>query len=88
MPVLNPLQENINVEISAITGKEIEINERVCPIKVNKNYRIKYKNYSKVLSSYIVLSTEDTVISITITNKDSFVILEKSAMLIMILKSY
>ena len=81
-PVLNPLQEDINVEISTPMGKEVEISDGVSTIKIgsnNKYYRIKYKNYSEVPSSYIVLSNEDTVISVTITNKDPFVILEKSA---------
>ena len=81
-PVLNPLQEDINVEISTPMGKEVEISDGVKTIKIdsnNKYYRIKYKNYSEVPSSYIVLSNEDTVISVTVTNKDPFVILEKSA---------
>jgi len=81
-PVLNPLQEDINVEISTPTGKEVEINDGVNIIKIgsnNKYYRVKYKNYSEVPSSYAVISNEDTVISVTVTNKDPFVILEKSA---------
>ena len=81
-PVLNPLQENINVEISTPMGKEVEISDGVRTIKIgsnNKYYRIKYKNYSEVPSSYIVLSHENTVISITVTNTDAFVVLEKSA---------
>jgi len=81
-PVLNPLQEDINVEIATPTGKEVEISDGVRTIKIgpnNKYYRIKYKNYSEVPSSYVVLSNEDTVISVTVTNKDPFVILEKSA---------
>jgi hypothetical protein len=81
-PVLNPLQEDINVEISTPMGKEVEISDGVSTIKIgsnNKYYRIKYKNYSEVPSSYIVLSNEDTVISITVTNTDAFVVLEKSA---------
>ena len=78
-PVLNPLQENINVEISSPMGKEVEISDGIRTIKIHSNYRIKYKNYSEVPSSYIVLSNEDTVISITVTNTDAFVVLEKSA---------
>ena len=81
-PVLNPLQEDINVEISTPTGKEVEISDGVNTIKIgsnNKYYRIKYKNYSEVPSSYTVLSNEETVISVTVTNSDPFVILEKSA---------
>ena len=78
-PVLNPLQENINVEISTPMGKEVEISDGIRTIKIHSNYRIKYKNYSEVPSSYIVLSNEDTVISITVTNTDAFVVLEKSA---------
>ena len=60
-------------------GKEVEISDGIRTIKIHSNYRIKYKNYSEVPSSYIVLSNEDTVISITVTNTDAFVVLEKSA---------
>ena len=78
-PILNPIQEDINFEIYTPTGKEIKIsdgeNETTIDSK-NKYYQIKYKNVEEVPSYFTVLSNEDTIISITLTNQDPFVIVD------------
>ena len=79
-PVLSPIQEDINFEIYNPKGKEIKISdgEKITTLDSNnKYYQVKYKNYSQVPTSFTVLSAEDTVISITLTNQDPFVIVEK-----------
>ena len=79
-PILSPIQEDINFEIFNPKGKEIKIydGEKITTIDSNnKFYQVKYKDYSQIPKRFTVLSTEDTVISITLTNKDPFVIIEK-----------
>ena len=78
-PILNPNQEDINLEIYTPEGKEIKISDGKTITTIdsnNKYYQMKYKNYSEVPEFFTVLSNEDTVISITLTNKDPFVIVE------------
>ena len=78
-PTLNPLQEDINFEIYTPTGKEIKINDGKKETKIdskNKYYQVKYKNVDEVPSCFTVLSTEDTIIAITLTNKNPFVIVD------------
>ena len=79
-PLLTPLNEDINFEITTPKGKEVKISdgEKITTINSNnKFYQMKYKTYSEIPSQFTVLSTEDTVISITLTNKDPFVVVEK-----------
>ena len=81
-PVLSPLQEDINFEISTPTGKEIQISDGEKIVKIdsnNKYYHMKYKNYTDIPASFTVLSNEDTIISITLTNKDPFVIVDSDS---------
>ena len=78
-PILDPNQEDINLEIYTPKGQEIKINDGKTITTIdskNKYYRMKYKNYSEVPEFFTVTSNEDTVISITLTNKDPFVIVE------------
>ena len=79
-PVLNPIQENINFEIFNPRGKTIKISdgEKIQTLdKSNKYYQIKYANYSFVPQAFTVLSEENTIISITLTNTNPFVIVDK-----------
>ena len=81
-PVLNPLAENINFEIYNPFGKKMQISDGKKVINLddkNKYYQIEYKHYNMTPAQYIVNSEEDTVISITMTNKDSFIIVDKDS---------
>lgn len=78
-PKLNPLQEDIKFEIYTPTGTEIKISdgEKITKINsTNKYYHVNYKNIDEVPSSFTVLSEVDTIITITLTNKDPFVIVD------------
>ena len=80
IPILSPTEEDINFEITSPNGNEVKISdgEKIETINSNnKFYQLKYKNYSEIPKSFTVLSTEDSVISITLTNKEPFVIVEK-----------
>ena len=79
-PVLSPITENINFEIYNPFGKKMQINDGKNVITLdekNKYYQVQYKYYNATPSQYTVTSEEDAVISITLTNKDSFVIVDK-----------
>lgn len=79
-PILSPIQEDINFEIYTPKGIEIQISDGVKITKIdfnNKYYQKKYKNYSEIPEHFTVLSNEDSVIRITLTNKDPFVIVDK-----------
>ena len=79
-PILNHIEEDINFEIIAPKGNEIKISDGIKIITINsynKFYHMKYKNYEEIPTSFTVLSTEDTIICITLTNKYPFVIVEK-----------
>ena len=78
-PVLSPNQENINFEIYNPTGKSLKVSdgEKITTLdKNNKYYQIKYANYSFVPQAFTVLSDEDNIISITLTNTNPFVIVD------------
>lgn len=78
-PILRPIQENINFEIYTPKGKEVKINdgEKTTTIDSNnKYYQVKYKQYSEMPLTFTLVSTEDTVICTTLTNKEPFVIVE------------
>ena len=78
-PVLNPLQKKILFEISTPMGKEIQISDGQKIIKLdsnNKYCQIKYKNYTEVPPSFTVLSNENTIITISLTNNEPFSIVE------------
>ena len=79
-PMLSPNQEDINFEIYNPTGKNMKISDGKTITDLDKNkkfYQIKYKNYAEVPSKFTVLSDENSIISITLTNKDSFIIVDK-----------
>ncbi len=78
-PVLSPNDEDINFEISTPTGKNLKISDGNQIINLdgnNKYYRIKYQNYSFVPKKFTVLSDENSIISITLTNKNPFIIVD------------
>ena len=78
-PILSPIQENINFEIYNPTGKTVKISngqEIKTLDKNNKYYQVKYATYSNVPQKYTVLSDENSIISITLTNNNSFVIVD------------
>lgn len=79
-PILSPTEEDINLEITSPNGNEVKISdgEKIETINSNnKFYHLKNKSYSEIPKSFTVLSTEDALISITLTNKEPFVIVEK-----------
>ena len=81
-PNLRPIEENINFEIYTPKGNEIQISDGEKITKIdsnNKYYQMKYKNSSEIPEFFTVLSKEDTVISITLTNKEPFVIVDKES---------
>jgi hypothetical protein len=78
-PVINTPQEDINFEIYTPTGAEIKINDgqKIAYIDSNnKYYQIKYKNDTEVPFLFTVLSKKDTVISISLTKKSNFAIVD------------
>lgn len=78
-PVLSPNDEDINFEISTPTGKNLKISDGNQIINLdgnNKYYRIKYQNYSFIPKKFTVLSDENSIISITLTNKNPFIIVD------------
>ena len=80
IPVLNPIEEDINFEIYNPKGKTIKISdgEKIETLDNNKKYyQIKYNNYSFVPNKFTVVSDEDSIISITLTNKNPFVIIDQ-----------
>ena len=78
-PILSPNDEDINFEIHTPTGKKVIIsngNEIINLDENNKYYRIKYQNYTDVPKKFTVLSEENSIISITLTNKNPFIIVD------------
>ena len=78
-PVLSPINEDINFEIYNPTGKSIKINDGNSITILdnnNKYYQVKYNTYSLVPPCFTVLSEEENIISITMTNMEPFVIIE------------
>ena len=78
-PVLSPINEDINFEIYNPTGKSIKINDGNSITILddnNKYYQVKYNTYSLVPPCFTVLSEENSIISITMTNMEPFVIIE------------
>ena len=78
-PNLSPIQEDIYFEISTPEGKQIKINDGTETKTIdsnNKYYHAKYKQYSAVPQSFTVSSNEDTVISITLTNPEPFIVVD------------
>ena len=78
-PVINTPQEDINFEIYTPTGAEIKINDgqKITYIDSNnKYYQIQYKNDTEVPFLFTVLSKKDTVISISLTQKNNFAIVD------------
>ena len=78
-PILSPIQEDINFEIYTPDGKKVTIfdGEKSAVIdSQNKYYQVKYKKAEDVPTSFSVVSEKNAVISITLTNKDPFVIVE------------
>ena len=78
-PIINTPQEDINFEIYTPTGAEIKINDGKTITNIdsnNKYYQMKYKNESEVPYLFTVLSKKDTVISISLTNKNHFAIVD------------
>ena len=82
-PVLSPISEDINFEIYNPTGKSLKISDgdtiQVLD-KDNKYYQVKYNNYSLVPQCFTVLSEDNSIISITMTNMKPFVIIEDGKM--------
>ena len=79
-PILSPNQEDINFEIYNPIGKSMKISDGEKIINLdnkNKFYQIKYQSYSNMPQKFTVLSDEDNIISITMTNKNSFIIVDK-----------
>ena len=80
IPVLSPNQEDINLEIFNPIGKKMQVSDGEKIINLdsnNKFYQMKYQNYSYMPQKWTVLSEEDNIISITMTNKNSFIIVDK-----------
>ena len=78
-PIINYPQEDVSFEIYTPTGAEIEINDgsKITYIDSNnKYYQVKYKNESEVPYLFTVFSKKDTVISISLTNKNNFAIVD------------
>ena len=78
-PKLSPNDEDINLEIYTPTGKNLKINDGEKTItldKEHKYYQNKYKSSSLVPNSFILLSDEENIISITLTNKKPFIIVD------------
>ena len=78
-PIINNPQEDINFEIFTPNGAEIKINDgqKITYIdSTNKYYQMKYKNESEVPNLFTVLSKKDTVVSISLTNKNNFAIVD------------
>ena len=78
-PEINTPQEDINFEIYTPTGAKIKINDGKNIEYIdsnNKYYQIKYKNDTEVPYLFTVLSTQDTVISVSLSNKNSFAIVD------------
>ena len=78
-PIINNPQEDVSFEIYTPTGAEIEINDgsKITYIDSNnKYYQVKYKNESEVPYLFTVFSKKDTVISISLTNKNNFAIVD------------
>lgn len=78
-PVINTPQEDINFEIYNPNGAKIKINDGKNITYIdsnNKYYQIKYKNDSEVPYLFTVLSNKDTVISISLSNKNNFAIVD------------
>ena len=81
-PAINPLAENINFEIYNPLGTKMQINDGNNIINLddkNKYYQTQYKYYNVTPEQFIINSEENTVISITLTNKDSFIIVDKDS---------
>ena len=79
IPNLKKVQEEINLEIYTPLGTEVNIYDGKNAIKIdsnNKYYQVKYNLYSDVPKELSFLSNENTMISLTLTNKDPFVIIE------------
>ena len=78
-PKLSPNDEDINLEIYTPTGKNLKINDGEKTITLDKDhkyYQNKYKSSSLVPNSFTLLSDEDNIISITLTNKKPFIIVD------------
>ena len=78
-PKLSPNDEDINLEIYTPTGKNLKINigEKTITLdKEHKYYQNKYKSSSLVPNSFTLLSDEENIISITLTNKKPFIIVD------------
>ena len=83
IPSLNPNQDNINIEFSTPTGKEIKINNGVEDIIINeekKYYQVNYETYDTMPKIFFASNNQndDTVVSISVTNLDKFIILNNS----------
>ena len=81
IPLVNPNQENINIEISTPTGKELKINDGEKDVIINeknKYYQVSYENYDSMPKLFIASNNqnEDAVVSIRVTNLDKFIILK------------
>ena len=84
-PILGQIEEEINLEISTPMGKEIKISdgEKIITIDSNnKYYQVKFENSSYVPSLFTVLSETEAIISISITNKDPFVIINQKSTIV------
>ena len=78
-PLLSPNDEDINLEIYTPTGKNLKISDGEKTINLDnthKYYQNKYTNSSFVPKSFTLFSDEDNIISITLTNKKPFIIVD------------
>ena len=79
------LEEEINLEISTPMGKEIKISDGEKIIIINSNnkyYQIKFENSSYIPPFFTVLSENEAIFSITLTNKNPFILIENKSTIV------